>query len=143
MAKIDAVKVWSLNYRLLTQVITSVAPEVAALGVEVKELFVLAEIDEHPHPAALAIRLSMPKPTVTVNLQRLEAMKFVRREIDRTDLPASPALARDASRPHKIMARRPGPAFGRIRRPPLPPHEQAAGRAQDPAREDDWLTGKV
>ncbi len=81
MAKIDALKVWSLDYRLLTSVITSVAPDVAALGVEVKELFVLAEIDEHPYPAELAIRLSMPKPTVTVNLKRLEAAGFVRREI--------------------------------------------------------------
>src|SRR5258708_35207416 len=86
MAKIDAVKVWSLNYRLLTSVITTVAPDVAALGLEVKELFLLAEIDEHPHPAELAVRLSMPKPTVTVYLKRLEAAGFVRREIDSADL---------------------------------------------------------
>ena len=57
-----------------------------ALGLEIKELFVLAEIDEHPHPAELAVKLSMPKPSVTVNLKRLEAAGFVRREIDTTDL---------------------------------------------------------
>jgi DNA-binding MarR family transcriptional regulator len=86
MAKIDPAKVWSLNYRLLMSVITSVAPDIAALGLETKELFVLAEIDEHPHPAELAATLCMPKPTVTVNVKRLEAGGFLRREIDPTDL---------------------------------------------------------
>ena len=86
MAKIDAVKLWSLNYQLLMSTIASVAPAVAELGVEVKELFVLAAIDEHPHPAALASALLMPKPTITVNLKRFEAAGLVRREIDPGDL---------------------------------------------------------
>jgi DNA-binding MarR family transcriptional regulator len=101
--KIDAVKVWSLNYRLLTSIITSVAPDVAALGLEVKELFVLAEIEEHPHPAELATRLSMPKPSVTVNLKRLEAAGLVRREIDPTDLRRHRLIVTAAGR--RIMAR--------------------------------------
>ena len=54
MTKIDVAKIWSLNYRLLMSVITSVAPAVSALGLEPKELFLLAEVDEHPHPAELA-----------------------------------------------------------------------------------------
>jgi DNA-binding MarR family transcriptional regulator len=103
MAKIDAIKLWSLNYRLLTAVITSVAPDIAALGLEVKELFVLAEIDEHPHPAGLALRLSMPKPTITVYLKRLEAAGFVRREIDPTDLRRHRLLVTAPGR--RIMAR--------------------------------------
>ena len=86
MAKIDAAKIWSLNYRLLMTVITSVAPEIAVLGLETKELFLLAEIDKHPHPAALAEALCMPKPTVTVYLKRLEGSGFVLREIDPDDL---------------------------------------------------------
>jgi len=86
MAKIDAAKVWSLNYRLLMSVITSVTPDVVKLGLEAKELFVLAEIDEHPSPADLASTLGMPKPTVTMYLKALEAAGFVRREIDATDL---------------------------------------------------------
>jgi len=86
MAKIDAAKTWSINYRLLMSVITSVAGDIAELGLDTKELFVLAEIDEHPHPAVLAATLCMPKPTVTLNLKRLEAAGFVRREIDATDL---------------------------------------------------------
>jgi DNA-binding MarR family transcriptional regulator len=103
MARIDAVKVWSLNYRLLTSVIASVAPDVAALGIEVKELFVLAEIDEHRYPAELAGRLSMPKPTVTVYLKRLEAAGLVRREIDATDLRRHRLIVTAAGR--KILVR--------------------------------------
>jgi DNA-binding MarR family transcriptional regulator len=86
MPKIDAAKFWSLNYQLLTAVISSVTRDIAALGLETKELFVLAEIDEHPHPAELAAKLCMPKPSVTVNVKRLEAAGFVRREIDAEDL---------------------------------------------------------
>jgi DNA-binding MarR family transcriptional regulator len=86
MSDIDAAKIWSLNDRLLMTIITSVGPELAALGIEPKELFLLAEVDEHPHPAALAGALCMPKPTVTVYLKRLEATGFLRRDIDATDL---------------------------------------------------------
>lgn len=86
MSKIDAAKMWSLNYRVLTSVIASVTRELAELGLEPKELFLLAAVDEHPHPAELATTLLMPKPTVTVVVKRLEAAGFVRREIDATDL---------------------------------------------------------
>jgi DNA-binding MarR family transcriptional regulator len=103
VAKIDVVELWSLNYRLLTSVITSVAPQITVLGIEVKELFVLAEIDEHPHPAELATRLSMPKPSVTVYLKRLEAAGLVRREIDATDLRRHRLLVTAAGR--KLMTR--------------------------------------
>ena len=86
MPKSDPAKLWSLNYRLLMSVISSVAPDIAALGLETKELFVLAEIDEHSYPAELAATLCMPKPTVTVTLKRLEAAGLLRREIDSADL---------------------------------------------------------
>ena len=103
MAKIDALRIWSLNYRLLMSVITSVSPDIGALGIETKELFVLAEIDEHPHPADLAQRLSMPKPTITVYVNHLEAAGLVRREIDPTDLRRHRLLVTPAGR--KLMAR--------------------------------------
>jgi DNA-binding MarR family transcriptional regulator len=86
MPKIDVGKIWSLNYRLLMSVITGVAPGITDLGLETKELFVLAEVDAHPHPAELASVLSMPKPTVTMYVKRLEAAGFLRREIDGADL---------------------------------------------------------
>src|SRR5260221_13057356 len=91
MPKIDVGKIWSLNYRLLMSVITSVAPDITDLGLETKELFVLAEVDVHPHPAELAGVLCMPKPSVTVYVKRLEAEGFLRREIAGEELRRHPA----------------------------------------------------
>ena len=81
-----AAKIWSLNYRVLLSVISSVDADITALGLDSKELFLLAEIDEHPYPAELAATLSMPKATVTLYLKRLEAAGFVHRQIDPADL---------------------------------------------------------
>jgi DNA-binding MarR family transcriptional regulator len=86
MATDDAAKIWSLNYRVLLSVISSVEADITAFGLDSKELFLLAEIDEHPYPAELAATMSMPKATVTVYLKRLEAAGFVRRQIDPADL---------------------------------------------------------
>ncbi len=86
MSKIDPAKIWSLNHRLLMAVISSVAAELADLGLETKELFVLSEVDEHPYPAELAASLCIPKPSVTLYVKRLEAAGFLRREIDTEDL---------------------------------------------------------
>src|SRR6201993_1153231 len=86
MSAVDAAKVWSLTDRLLLSVVSYVEPDISALGLDSKELFLLAEIDEHPYPAELATTLNMPKATVPVYLKRLEAAGFVRREIDPTDL---------------------------------------------------------
>lgn len=86
MKDIDVVRLWSLNYRLLVSVIASVADGINALGLEAKELFLLAAVDEHPFPAELAETLFMPKPTVTVYVKRLEAAGMVKRQIDTADL---------------------------------------------------------
>src|SRR5277367_2888234 len=86
MTAVDPAKIWSLNYRLLLSVVSSVEADITALGLDSKELFLLAEVDDHPYPAELAATLSMPKATVTVYLKRLEAAGFVRREIDAADL---------------------------------------------------------
>ena len=82
----DAAKIWSLNYRVLLSVIASVEADITALGLDSKELFLLAEIDEHPYPAELAATMSMPKATVTLYLNRLEAAGFVHRQIAPADL---------------------------------------------------------
>jgi DNA-binding MarR family transcriptional regulator len=82
----DAAKIWSLTYQVLLSVISCAEPEICSLGVESKELFLLAEIDEHPYPAELATTLHMPKATVTAYLKRLESAGFIRREIDPSDL---------------------------------------------------------
>jgi DNA-binding MarR family transcriptional regulator len=86
MSRINPQTVWSLHYRVTVSVIADIGPRLAALGLEGKELFVLAGIDDLPYPADLADSLCMPRPTVTTNLKRLEAAGFVRREIDPLDL---------------------------------------------------------
>ena len=104
MAKIDAAKVWSLNYRLLMAVITSVGPQISTLGLETKELFLPCRGGRaHPYPAELADTPCMPKPTVTVNVKRLEAAGFLRREIDAADLRRHRLLLTPAGR--KAMTR--------------------------------------
>ncbi len=103
MSKIDPAKIWSLNYRLLMAVFSSVTPDVAALGLETKELFVLAGLDEYPYPAELAAALVMPRPTLTAMLKRLEAAGFMQREIDPADLRRHRLLLTPAGR--KIMTR--------------------------------------
>jgi DNA-binding MarR family transcriptional regulator len=84
--KIDPAQLWALNYRMTISVMVGVAPAIRKLDLEMKELFLLASLDEFPHPADLARELLMPKPTVTVLVKRLEAAGFVRREIDAADL---------------------------------------------------------
>ncbi|MBN9686475.1 MULTISPECIES: MarR family winged helix-turn-helix transcriptional regulator [unclassified Corallococcus] len=86
MSKIDPAKIWSLNYNLLMSVIAGVSPDISGLGLDTKELFVLSQVEEHPYPAELAATLSMPKPTITVYVKRLEAAGFLRRELDAEDL---------------------------------------------------------
>jgi DNA-binding MarR family transcriptional regulator len=101
MPKVEPAKIWSLNYRLLTAVIMQVSTEIASLGLEAKELFLLAELEDHPYPAELSACLSMPKPTVSVYVKRLEAAGFVRREIDAEDLRRHKLLLTPAGR--KVM----------------------------------------
>jgi DNA-binding MarR family transcriptional regulator len=86
MARVEPATVWSLHYQLILSIILEIAPDVARLSLDPKELFVLAAVDEHPYPAELASVLCMPKPTLTANVKRLEAAGFVRREIDTDDL---------------------------------------------------------
>jgi DNA-binding MarR family transcriptional regulator len=86
MEKTDPAHLWKLSYRLLATTIASASGEIEALGLEMKELFVLSAIEDHPHPAALAEQLVIPKPSVTAYLKRLEAAGFVKREIDNEDL---------------------------------------------------------
>jgi DNA-binding MarR family transcriptional regulator len=86
MVKPDIAKMWSLHYRFISSVIRSVTPAIAELGLEAKELFLLAAVDDHPHPAELSAACLIPKPTVTMYIKRLESAGFLKREIDSADL---------------------------------------------------------
>ena len=86
MPDVSAASIWRLNHRVLTSVLNDCTADFEALGLEPKEFFVLAEVDECRYPAALATRLATPKASVTVYLKTLEAASLIRREIDQDDL---------------------------------------------------------
>ncbi|MDA3648049.1 MarR family transcriptional regulator [Saccharopolyspora indica] len=83
---VDAAQLWTMNHRLLTVVMNACSAELAALGLETKEFFVLAEVAASPYPAELAATLMIPKASMTVYVRSLVAKGFVRREIDDADL---------------------------------------------------------
>lgn len=83
---VDAALLWKLNHRLLTVVLDACSDELAELGLEAKEFFVLAEVADSPYPAELAATLVIPKASVTVYVRNLVAKGFLRREIDDNDL---------------------------------------------------------
>jgi DNA-binding MarR family transcriptional regulator len=86
MAKHSSWELWTLNFELAMSVMAEVEPRVRAHGLEMKELFLLGKLDEHPSPAALARALLTPKPSITFMVKRMEAAGFIRRETDRGDL---------------------------------------------------------
>lgn len=82
----DAANIWALNHRVLGLVMNECAEQLTSIGLETKEFFVLGEIEPCRYPAELAVRLMLPKASVSVYLRNLVAKKFVRREIDEGDL---------------------------------------------------------
>ncbi|MEV8313341.1 MarR family transcriptional regulator [Streptomyces sp. NPDC059900] len=82
----DGAQLWSLNQRLLSVVMDACTQELAELGLETKEFFVLAEAETSPYPAEIAAALLLPKASVTVYVRNLVAKGFIRREIDDADL---------------------------------------------------------
>lgn len=83
---VDGAQLWTLNQRLLAVVMDACTEELAALGLETKEFFVLAEVEASPYPAELATALLLPKASVTVYVRNLVAKGLIRREIDDADL---------------------------------------------------------
>lgn len=83
---VDGAQLWTLNQRLLSVVLDACGAELAGLGLETKEFFVLAEVAASPYPAELAAALMIPKASVTGYVRNLVAKGFMRREIDDEDL---------------------------------------------------------
>ncbi len=86
MPKISPWTLWTLNFRFMTSVLADVAPRIRALRLEIKEFLLLSKLDEHPNPADLARALVTPKPSVTFMVKRMEALGYLRREVQRDDL---------------------------------------------------------
>jgi DNA-binding MarR family transcriptional regulator len=86
MPKASPWALWTLNFRLTMAVLVEVAPRVRALKLEMKEFFLLSELDEHESPADLARVLMLPKPSVTFMVKRMEAAGYIKRELQPADL---------------------------------------------------------
>jgi DNA-binding MarR family transcriptional regulator len=84
--ELDGAALWNLNHRLLTTVLDACVDELAELGLEPKEFFVLAEIETSPYPAELADVLVIPRASVTSYLRALDARGLIERHIDPADL---------------------------------------------------------
>jgi DNA-binding MarR family transcriptional regulator len=83
---VDGAQLWRLNHRLLTVVLDGCVADLAELGLDTKEFFVLAEVATSPYPAELAKTLVISKASMTAYVRSLVALGFVRREIDDADL---------------------------------------------------------
>jgi DNA-binding MarR family transcriptional regulator len=77
---------WTLNFQVMTSLMADVAPRLRGLRLEIKEFLLLSKLDEHPNPAELARALVTPKPSVTFMVKRMEALGYLRRELQRDDL---------------------------------------------------------
>ena len=86
MRKISPWALWTLNFQIMTSLMADVAPRIRALRLEMKEFLLLSKLDEHPNPADLARALVIPKPSVTFMVKRMEAVGYVRRELQPDDL---------------------------------------------------------
>ena len=86
MRKISPWALWTLNFQVMTSLMADVAPRIRALRLEIKEFLLLSNLDEHPNPAELARALVTPKPSVTFMVKRMEALGYLRRELQRDDL---------------------------------------------------------
>jgi DNA-binding MarR family transcriptional regulator len=86
MRKISPWTLWTLNFQVMTSLLADVAPRIRALRLEIKEFLLLSKLDEHPNPADLARALITPKPSVTFMVKRMEALGYLRRELEPDDL---------------------------------------------------------
>ena len=75
-----------LHHQFYERVSQNAERALAADKLDVKGFFVLASIEELKHPAALAKRLVLPKPTVTFLIKKLEQAQYVKRKTVEGDL---------------------------------------------------------
>jgi DNA-binding MarR family transcriptional regulator len=86
MRKTSPWTLWTLILQVMSSLLAEVAPRIRGLHLEIKEFLLLSKLDEHPNPADLARALITPKPSVTFMVKRMEALGYVKRELQRDDL---------------------------------------------------------
>src|ERR1700726_147145 len=80
---------WELllrNVNVIHAALERAEPELSLLELDTKRLFILSMVDAHPFPADLARVLSMPKPSMTFLIKKLEETGYLRRQGEKGDL---------------------------------------------------------
>jgi DNA-binding MarR family transcriptional regulator len=80
---------WELllrNVNVLHYVLERAEPELSLLELDAKRLFILCMVEAHPYPADLARALSLPKPSMTFLIKKLEESGYLRRQGEKGDL---------------------------------------------------------
>ena len=80
---------WDLllrNVNVLHSVLERAEPELSSLELDTKRLFILCMVDANAFPADLARVLSMPKPSMTFLIKKLEESGYLRRQGEKGDL---------------------------------------------------------
>jgi DNA-binding MarR family transcriptional regulator len=65
---------------MLHSVLERAEPELSSLELDAKRLFILCTVEAHPFPADLARALSLPKPSMTFLVKKLEESGYLRRQ---------------------------------------------------------------
>jgi len=80
---------WELllrNANVLQSVLERADPELSSLELDARRLFILSTVEAQPFPADLARVLSMPKPSITFLIKKLEESGYLRRQGEKGDL---------------------------------------------------------
>jgi DNA-binding MarR family transcriptional regulator len=80
---------WQLllrNANVLQSVLEKAEPELASLELDARRLFILFTVEAHPFPADLARALSLPKPSISFLVKKLEESGYLRRQGEKGDL---------------------------------------------------------
>jgi len=80
---------WELllrNVNVLHSVLERAEPELSSLELDTKRLFILCMVDANPFPADIARALSLPKPSITFLVKKLEESGYLRRQGEKGDL---------------------------------------------------------
>ena len=80
---------WELLLRIvnvLQSVLEKAEPELSLLELDSKRLFILCMVEANAFPADLARALSLPKPSMTFLIKKLEESGYLRRHGEKGDL---------------------------------------------------------